>query len=174
MASNQAATNHAKTRRDARLALLVIGAIAGGTVGCTRGEDTLASIGAHGPHGGHMAQVSAGAGFEIELTADEKRRRIVLYVLDATTAEPYPLRIDALDGAFEIAGQSVEVTFVPDPRPDDPEDHASRFAIELDKLPQQLLLSNEFELKLSYTAGGKAIAATIPHRNDHAHEYHHD
>lgn len=143
-------------------------------IGCGSGEEEPPLLTLHGPHGGHTALMSAGAGFEIELALDDKRRRMMIYVLEPGGAEPHPLPVESLSGRFETDGQSLDATFAADPRPDDPEGEASRFALPLDQLPQQLLLSDRFVLKLEYVVDGKSVTASIPHRNDHAHEYHHD
>lgn len=146
------------------------------SVGCNSGEDERASIDMkpHGPHGGHTAQVSGDAGFEMEFTLNEKQRRIVIYVQESGAPRPHPLAVDSLSGVFEADGQTVDVTFVADPRPDDPEGRASRFVLALDTLPQQLLVSDNFLLNLSYNSAGRQITASIPHNNNHAHEYRHD
>ncbi|MEM8945088.1 MAG: hypothetical protein AAGD11_07885 [Planctomycetota bacterium] len=145
-------------------------------VGCKDGgrKNTSTAIDLHGPHGGHMAEMSEGAGFEMEFTLDERRRRMVIYVLELGFTKPYPLATDALSGKFKFDGRSIDVTFAADARPTDPKGHASRFALALDSLPQQMLVAEQFVLKLSYAAAGETFTGSIPHRNDHAHRYHHD
>jgi hypothetical protein len=114
------------------------------------------------------------AGFEMEFTLDETRRRIVIYVHETNTHKPHPLAGETLAAAFEVDGQRTDVTFDADPRPNDPSGHTSRFALSLDKLPQQLLASDDFQLKLLYPSAGGTITGSITHRNDHVHEYRHD
>ena len=154
-------------------ALLLAVVALGGAVGCNRGDQHPTST-PHGPHGGHTAVMSAGAGFELELAVDQNRRRMVLYVLQPDLAKPYPLPVDSLSGRFETEGQSLAVTFTAAPRVDDPEGQASRFALPLDQLPQQLLVSGRFVLNLSYEVEGQTVTASIPHDDDHGHKYRHD
>ena len=118
--------------------------------------------------------MSEGADFELEFTLDEARRRMVVYVQESGSSRPHLLADDSLSGQFETDGRSIDVTFEADPRPDDPQGHASHFVLSLDKLPQQLLTSEQFVLKFSYVAADRTITASIPHKNDHAHEYRHD
>lgn len=152
----------------------VLSVLLGAAAGCTGDRVPAASDWLHGPHGGHTAVMSEGAGFEIEFTLDATRRRIVLYVHEEGGAAAYPLPVDSLSGQFKADGRSTDVTFAADPRSDDPPGHASRFVLALDTLPQQLLASDEFELMISYRGDGGAATASIPHKNDHAHSYRHD
>lgn len=156
-----------------QLAHAALAMFLGATVGCNDGGPSMATR-PHGPHGGHIAEMPEGAGFGVELTLDEKRRRMVIYVHESGVPNPHPLLGDSLSGHFEAEGRSTAVTFSADPRPDDPRGHASRFVLALDTLPQQLLASDQFVLRLSYAADGETITASIPHKNNHVHEYRHD
>ncbi|MEN1682179.1 MAG: hypothetical protein AAGJ46_21590 [Planctomycetota bacterium] len=141
--------------------------------GCS-GEPASGRLDLHGPHGGHTALVSGGASFEVELTVDERRRRIVIYANAPGESRPYPLAVGSLSGRFEADGRTTEVVFAPLPLAGDPRGRASRFTLALDQLPQQLLASNRFVLKLSHAEAGELSTASISHRNDHGHEYRHD
>lgn len=144
--------------------------------GCDRfGEESRSpSTEQHGHHGGHLVNMSGDPGFQMEFALDEKRRRMVIYVQASETHEPHALAVDTLSAQLVADGRSSDVKFVADPRPKDPQGLSSRFAISLDKIPQQLLASNQFQLKLSYSADGSTISGSIRHSSDHTHAYHHD
>ena len=110
----------------------------------------------------------------MELTLDEAERRMVIYVQSSSNHKPHPLSVETLDAKFDHEGQEYDTEFVADPRSDDPDRSSSRFALSIDKLPQQLLASNQFTLQLSFTSGGETSAVSIFHDNDHVHDYHHD
>lgn len=118
--------------------------------------------------------MSDGAGFAVEFTLDPERQRMVLYVQEPGGSRPHPLATDSLSGRFKADGKAVDVTFAADPRPDDPPGSSSRFALGLDRLPQQLQVSDRFVLKLSYVDAGRTVTASVAHNNDHGHKYRHD
>lgn len=146
------------------------------TSGCYPNAEATRSRSAepHGHHGGHTFEMSDEADFEMEFTLDETRRRIVIYVHESDSHQPHPLAAETLAAAFEADGQHTDVVFEADPRPNDPSGRTSRFALSLDKLPQQLLASDHFQLQLSFPSAGGTVTGSITHRNDHVHEYRHD
>lgn len=140
-----------------------------------RGESEWQASPPHGPRGGHVVSVTGEVGVEMELTIDKERRRMLIYVHRATTYEPHPLPIKTLKGTIQSAdGGSFDVVFIAIPRSSDPSGSSSRFSLSLDRIPQQLLATNQYLLKLSYSTDGNDCRAVFPHRNDHAHKYKHD
>lgn len=152
--------------------LSLIGLLLAVLVGC--GQNTEQPIEPHGRHGGHSIKMPNGVGYQMEFTLDGRRRRMVIYVEESGAHKPYPLALDQLEAEFEADGQSTGVTFPADPRSSDPEGHASRFSLSLDKLPQQLLASERYVLKISHSIAGENVTVSFSHDNDHGHEYHHD
>lgn len=146
--------------------------------GCNRSTEVGSgpvSTEQHGHHGGHTVKMSDDAGLQMEFTLDEKRRRMVIYVQASDYHNPpHALAVDKLIAKFQADGRSTDVTLAADPLPKDPQGLSSRFAISLDKLPQQLLASNQFLLTLSYSDDGRIITGSIRHSNDHTHNYHHE
>lgn len=128
----------------------------------------------HGQHGGHILKLSKKAKFEFELTADEKQKRIVLYVQEAITHRPFPLPLKTLLGKIKSGGKEYDVAFESDPRPTDPQDSSSRFFLSLESLPQQATAFEEFGLTIGFSFDGSEMNASIFHRNDHNHQYKHD
>ncbi len=153
------------------LALLVV---AGFCYRLTAVTEPTTSTQPHGRHGGHLINLSGNTAIQMELTIDNRRRRMVVYVQDSKTHNPYPLPVDKLNATFETDNQSFEGEFSADPRPSDPKGNSSRFALSLDKIPQQFIGYDRFILKLSYSAGGITNQAILAHDNDHSHNYHHD
>ncbi len=141
-----------------------------------RGADRglAASSEPHGHHGGHVIRVPGDAGIEMELTVDEQRRRLVLYVQESVKHKPHSLPVETVAAKFETDGHVFDTLFEADPRSSDPRGGSSRFALSLDDLPQQLLASNRFQLSLSYSVDGRRIDVGIAHENDHSHDHHHD
>ena len=129
---------------------------------------------AHGRHGGHLINLSGNIAIQMELTIDNRLRRMVVYVQDSKTHNPYPLPVDKLNATFETKDQIFEGEFSADPISSDPKGNSSRFALSLDKMPQQFIAYDRFILKLSYSAGGITSQAKLSHENDHSHNYHHD
>ncbi|MDM4014651.1 hypothetical protein [Roseiconus lacunae] len=162
--------------QSARWALIVTSLLLFVINGCGQDPDpkTLTTMKPHGHHGGHAAAVAGDSDIELELTLDEEGRRMVIYVQESGEHQPYPLPVDQLNGKFESRGDVFEVSFQSDPRSDESRAFSSRYALSLDKLPQQLVATNHFVLKLSYSMEGNTFSAAIPHSNDHTHEYHHD
>lgn len=130
---------------------------------------------AHGPHGGHTLKMSgAAAGYLMEFTLDEARRRIVIYAYEESNHGPFPIAASHLDAEFKSGGKSYELTFAADPRISDPQGSSSRFSFDLDDLPQQLISASQFTVHLTYTVGEKTMTASMQHSNNHKHDYHHD
>ncbi|MEM8670096.1 MAG: hypothetical protein AAGG48_21390 [Planctomycetota bacterium] len=128
---------------------------------------------AHGHHGGHTIKLPGDGDIELELTVDQRQRRMVIYFQASKTHEPVPLPTKTLDAEF-VTDQVFEAVFTADPRPTDAEGISSRFMVRLDQLPQQLLAFNEFLLRISWWANGERIEVELTHTNDHVHDYHHD
>ena len=118
--------------------------------------------------------MSEDVGFHMEFTLDEERRKMVIYVQDSDSHRPHALAVDTLVANLKAGEQSADLEFEADPLPKEPAGHASRFSMSLDRIPQQLLTSNQFSLKLSFSVDGKSIDGSMSHHNDHTHEYHHD
>jgi hypothetical protein len=164
-------------KRGTGLAIVVLGGLLGVAFFADhRGADSglAASSKPHGHHGGHVIKVPGDSGIEMELTVDEQRRRLVLYVQESVKHKPHSLPVETVAAKFEADGQVFDARFEPDPRSSDSPGGASRFALSLDELPQQLLASNRFELSLSYSVDGRRIDVGIAHENDHSHDHHHD
>ena len=142
--------------------------------GCDWGGEKRVSVEMHGPHGGHLMTLSESTDFAMEFTVDEKRQKLVVYVHEKKSRNPFPLDVDELTATFSASDQSFEVTFAAEPRPSDPDGTSSRFTLDLDQLPQQMIGSNQFELQLTYSFLGKTITGSISHENDHSHDYSHD
>lgn len=151
--------------------LLIVAAI-----GCNQSSEESRPVSSHqhGHHGGHTFAMSEDVNYQMEFTLDEKRRRLVIYVYDKGTQQPHSLDVKTLNAEFVADGHNSNVTFAAAPRSKDPQNTSSRFALSLDKLPQQLLASNQFELKFSFSDAGKNITGSMMHNNDHTHHYHHD
>ena len=148
-------------------------------IGCNRSSNDEQAVfeshsHGHGPHGGHLIRLSENTDFEMEFTVDDQRRKIVIYIQERDTRNPYPLPIDRLDASFDAGGQSVDVIFTAEPRPGEPTGTSSRFSLSLDKIPQQLVVSNQFVLSVTCSFNGETITGSIHHNNDHEHAYNHD
>ena len=144
-------------------------------IGCSQNAETIqtASNDHHGQHGGHLIHVAGEAGVDLEFALNEKRRQMVIYIQKAETHEPCPLATEKLNVEFQSGASKFETAFSSTPQPKETEGQSSRFTLSLDKLPQQLLASNQFLLKVWFTVNGETFTATIRHSNDHAHDYHH-
>lgn len=165
------------SERFLRLAKLIFaGCLLVAAAGCNQSAEGVRSASSepHGHHGGHAVELPHDAGVQMEFTLDEERRRMVIYVQESATHKPHPLAVGTLDAKFKADGQNFDAKFAADPRPNDPQGSSSRFAFSVDKLPQQLLASNQFQLEISYSADGRTSAVTILHNNDHTHDYRHD
>ncbi|MEM6690461.1 MAG: hypothetical protein AAF664_13595 [Planctomycetota bacterium] len=132
------------------------------------------SIEPHGHHGGHMFKIDEDAGFRLEFTLDESRRRIVIYVQERETHRPFPLAAMTLDAKFISGSIEFESAFAADPRPEDPPGSSSRFALSLDSLPQQIISANRFQVNISISLGSGEVTANMSHNSDHGHTYQHD
>ncbi len=144
------------------------------SAGCNAGTERTPGDDVHGYHGGHTFKMPAGANLQLELTLDEKRRRLVIYGQDSDSHQPIALEVDTLRARFESDGFDFETAFSADPRSSDTKGQSSRFALSLDSLPQQLLAANRFVLTVWYPSQGETISVSIVHRNDHSHTYRHD
>jgi len=153
-------------------AMLIVSLVIAVTLGCRKAIEVQDH--SHGHHGGHMLKLSEIAEFELEFTVDERRKRMVVYVQEVGTHEPYALPTEKLIARINVGDKTYESTFEADPRPNDPPGSASRFFLSLEALPQQFLGSNEFNLKLYFTIDGKDMYAMLSHRDDHRHNYQHD
>ncbi len=159
-----------------RKSILLLGLVAVALAGCTSEVEMQqpTSIKSHGPHGRHILTLSPRVDFELEFTLDEKRKRIVIYLQGMETIRPFPIRVEKLDATFRSEGFVFQSIFEADPRPNDPNGFSSRFFFSLEKLPQQLLAFNRFQIDISFSNDGKAMTATLYHYNDHSHKYNHD
>ena len=154
--------------------LFVLGLLLfGQQIGCGPSKDT-SNVDVHGPHGGHTLTLSHATQYLMEFTLDESRRKIVIYTSEKSSHSPFAIPVSKLDAELESGGKSYDLTFVADPRSSDPQGCSSRFSIDFDDLPQQLMSVSRFTVNVSYTDGEETISASMQHSNNHRHDYHHD
>lgn len=137
-------------------------------------EEKRAADAHHGYHGGHTFKMPSGTPMQLELTVDEKQRRMVVYCQSASSHQPLGIAAETLKAKFESSSVEFDTAFTADPRKSDGDGQSSRYALGLDKLPQQLASADRFVLTIWYPAEGEVHEVSIIHRNDHSHEYHHD
>ena len=108
----------------------------------------MALLSDHGPHGGHLFDMPENSKFEFEFTQDSERRRIVIYANAARSNQPFALPTHHLKGRLTSGRVAFDVSIKADPRETDPTGESSRFALSFNSIPQQLLESNEFVVKV--------------------------
>ena len=141
------------------------------SIGCKKATHVSS---AHGPHGGHVFLMPDGANLELELTLDDRGKRMIVYSQSTTDQQPFALQGESLKANFQAGSVDFDTTLAAHPRPSDPDGHSSRFAIGFNKLPQQLLSADEFHLTLWCPMNGETLEVSLFHKNDHGHKYRHD
>lgn len=155
-----------------RVRRFLIVAMATALAGCGLGE--TGDVADHGPHGGHVMATSGDVDFRLELAPDGVRRRMTLYVQARETGKPWSLDVVSLEATFMADGQTFEALFNAAPRPTDPAEAASRYAIGFDDLPQQLLAADRFVLNVTIPTPAEGATFTLRHDSNHGHTYRHD
>jgi hypothetical protein len=74
---------------------------------------------------------------------------------------------------LDFAGPDMRFELLPVRRESDPQGQASRFEMDLDRLPQQLQAEGEFVAELTLTIDGQTVSGRLYHQDDHTHQYHH-
>ena len=69
-------------------------------IGCSRGVNDHPDH----DHGGHLIDLPGHEQMQLELSADEQRRQLVVYVLESGTHTPYPVASKKLDITFSVSG----------------------------------------------------------------------
>ena len=128
----------------------------------------------HGPHGGHTLAISQATDYSLEFTLDEAARKLIIYVFGNSSNTPMAIPVKQMNATFESGGRRFQSTFAADPRDSDPQGCSSRFSLNVNDLPQQLMNAGEFKINISYTVGEKTITALMQHKNNHQHNYSHD
>ncbi len=148
-------------------ALLSLLALTAMSAGCGQSE-------ADGPesHPGHLVELPGHEHMQLKFAVDEKGRRLLVYVLNSGTHEPFAISSQKLETTFQVDEQNIPITLEADPRPDDPPGQSSRFAIGTDKLPETLYNVANFTANFDLKIDGETITGTLDHKDDHAH--HHD
>jgi hypothetical protein len=144
--------------------------------GCSKPTNNLALpvLADHGPHGGHLFEMTGDSNLKLEFTLDADRRRIVIYSNFLDTEEACPLEASHLIGEVSSGQVSFDVKFTADPRPSDVTGQSSRFELSFNSIPQQMMEKNQFLVTVWFKANDEVISASLFHRNDHRHSYNHD
>jgi hypothetical protein len=129
---------------------------------------------AHGPHDGHLVDLEGAEGYRVEFALEPETRKLVVCTLDAISNRPRPITSPSIEMTLEFAGQDVRFELLPVRRETEPQGQASRFEMDMDKLPQQMKAEEEFVAEFTLTIDGQTVSGRLDHRNDHTHQYHHD